>query len=79
MKNVFGGPLPDLGMPRDGIFIDPSQNVSCLAPSTCRQLTPRRLASCLIFLMNSDRLTASSSAGLNLCFKYTLECTSVGR
>jgi len=40
-----------------GIFTDPSQNVSCLAPSTCFHTTPCRLASCLIFLMSSDRLT----------------------
>jgi hypothetical protein len=39
------------------IFTDPSQNVSCLAPSTCRQATPCRLASCRIYRMSSDLLT----------------------
>jgi hypothetical protein len=55
VQNVLGGPLPDLGMAGIGIFTDPSQNVSCLAPSTAFHATPRRLASCRIFLISSDR------------------------
>jgi len=46
-----------------GIFTDPSQNVSCLAPSTRFHSTP-------------CRSHASSSAGLSLYFKYALEYTS---